>query len=107
MAIAAEPKTPQRARRPPAGVNVLTGDWWNLVDAASVAIVDTEETLSSVNSKLWWEAIQSKYDSLKYNQAWDLVDLLASKNIVGSKWVFKHKRGVDGQIQQCKACLVS
>ena len=36
-----------------------------------------------------------------------MVDLPKSKNIVGSKWVFKHKRGANGQIQRCKARLVA
>ena len=34
---------PRRARRPPDRLNALTGDWWNLIGAASVAIVDEEE----------------------------------------------------------------
>lgn len=38
-----EKARPQRARRPPDRLNVLTGDWWNLMEAASVAAVDTKE----------------------------------------------------------------
>lgn len=100
----------ERARRPPDRLNVLTG---NLVDTTSVAIVETEEptaikeALSFVNCMLWWEPIQSEYDSLKQCQTWDLVDLPSSKNMVGRKWVFKHKWDADGQIQQCKAFLVA
>ena len=63
--------------------------------------------MNSVNSKFWQEAIQDEYDSLLQNQTWELVDLPKSKNIVGSKWVFKHKRGANGQIQRCKARLVA
>ena len=101
---------PHRARRPPDRLNVLTG---NLVDTTSVAIVETEEptaikeALSFVNCMLWWQPIQSEYDSLKQCQTWDLVDLPSSKNMVGRKWVFKHKWDADGQIQQCKAFLVA
>ena len=36
-----------------------------------------------------------------------MVNLHAGKNIVGSKWVFKHKRGADGQFQQYKPRLVA
>ena len=108
-----EDARPQRARIPPDRLNVLTGDWWNLVEAASVAAVDTEEpttieeALNGVNSKLWSEALCSEFNSLKENQTWDLVDLPAGKNIVGSKWVFKHKRGAEGEIPRCKARLVA
>lgn len=95
--------------------DILTdmSDWWSMIDAALVAIVDTEEpatieeALNGVNSKLWRETIQSEHISLKQNKIWDLVDLSAGKNIVGSKWVFKHKRGDGGKIQWCKARLVA
>ena len=77
-------------------------DWWSMIDAALVAVVDTEEpttieeTLSGVNSTLWPEAIQSEHDSQKQNQNRDLVDLPAGKNIVGWKWIFKRKQDADG-----------
>ena len=108
-----EDARPQRARRPPDRLNVLTGDWWNLMEAASVAAVDTEEpktieeALNGMNSKLWSDALSDEFNSLKENQTWDLVDLPAGKNIVGSKWVLKHKRGAEGEITRCKARLVA
>ena len=96
------------------------------MDTASVAIVGEEElttitkALNTVNSKLWKAGIQDEYDSLiqnqtiqdEYdtliqNQTWELVDLPENKNIVGSKWLFKCKRGADGQIEKCKARLVA
>ena len=102
MAINEEAERPQKVRRPFDTLNVLTGDWWNLIDTALVTIIDieetvtTEEALNDVNSKLWREAIQSEYDSLKRNKTRDLVELPTGKNIVESKWVFKHRRGADG-----------
>ena len=113
MAIGKEAKRLQRARGPPDRLNVWTGDSLNLIYAASVGIIDTEkpatieEALNNIDSKLWQEAIQSEYNSLKQNKTCDLADLPAGKNIIGSKWVFKHNRGADGQIQGCKACLVA
>ena len=109
----AEDARPQRARRPADRLKVLTGDWWNLAEAASVAAVDTkepktiEEALNGVNSKLWSDALSDEFNSLKENQTWDLVDLPAGKNIVGSRWVLKHKRGAEGEITRCKARLVA
>ena len=90
MAIEEEAGRPQRAKRPPDRLNVLTDDWWNLIDAALLAIIDTEEpaiieeALNGVNSKLWRETIQSEHISLKQNKIWDLVNLSAGKNIVGT-----------------------
>ena len=104
---------PARARRPADRLNVLTGEWWNLTDISSIAIFEEtepttmEEALSGPNSELWKQAIQSEYDSSKSNGAWYLVDMPANKNLVGSKWVFKHKRGADGKIRQCKTRLVT
>ena len=92
---------------------MITGDWWNFINVASVAIVDSEEpktleeALSGVNSKLWKEAVQSEYNSLKSNGTWELAELPHGRNVIGSKWVFKHKRDADGKIHKCKARLVA
>ena len=44
---------------------------------------------------------------LKTNQTWDLVDLCIDKKAIGTKWVYKFKRKVDGSIDHLKACLVA
>jgi hypothetical protein len=41
------------------------------------------------------------------NQVWDLVDLPPESRAVGSKWVFKLKTDMDGNVQTYKARLVS
>ena len=74
VAIDEEAERPQQARRLPDRLNFLTGNWWNLIDAALVAIVNAEEpttieeALNSINPKLWQEAIQSEYSSVKKNK---------------------------------------
>ena len=104
---------PRRIIRPPERMGVITGDWWDLLDVASAAIVDSEEpttleeALNGVNSNLWKEAVQSEYDSLKSNETWELAELPHGRNAIGSKWVFKHKRDADGKIHKCKARLVA
>ena len=47
--------------------------------------------------------MQSMYD----NQVWDLVELLHECRTVGSKWVFKLKTDMDGNVQTYKARLVA
>ena len=82
------------------------------MEAASVAAVDTEEpktieeALNGVNSKLWSDQLSEQFNSLKENQTWDLFHLPAGKNIVGSRWVLKHKRGSEGEITRCKLVLL-
>jgi hypothetical protein len=45
-------------------------------------------------------------ESLYKNETWDLVKLPSGKNLIGSKWVFKKKMNVAGQVKKFKARLV-
>ncbi|GKC40029.1 retrotransposon protein, putative, ty1-copia subclass [Tanacetum coccineum] len=45
--------------------------------------------------------------SMKDNQVWDLVDLPPNCKTVGSKWLFKNKTDMDGNVHTYKACLVA
>ena len=45
--------------------------------------------------------------SLHKNKAWDLVELLAGRKPIGSKWVFKKKKNLEGKVEKCKARLVA
>jgi len=45
--------------------------------------------------------------SLHKNEAWDLVELLAGRKPIGSKWVFKKKTNVEGKVEKYKAWLVA
>ncbi|GKB69222.1 retrotransposon protein, putative, ty1-copia subclass [Tanacetum coccineum] len=48
-----------------------------------------------------------KMQSMKDNQVWNLVDLPPKCNIFGSKWLFKKKTDMDGNIHTSKARLVA
>eukprot|EP00253_Pinus_taeda_P031962 PITA_31962 len=45
--------------------------------------------------------------SLHKNEAWDLVELPARRKPIGSKWVFKKKKNVEGKVDKFKAWLVA
>ncbi|XP_019053099.1 PREDICTED: uncharacterized protein LOC109114615 [Nelumbo nucifera] len=49
----------------------------------------------------------AKFHAFLQNGTWELVPYDASMNVVGSKWVFKIKRHLDGSIDRYKARLVS
>ena len=104
---------PQRERDAPDRLGAVTGEWWNFVEEASVAVSDIEEpktieeALSGLNSKQWSKATKKEIDSLSKKETWELVDLPSGKNIVGSKWIFKHKRDANGNINRFKARLVA
>ncbi|GKD03244.1 retrotransposon protein, putative, ty1-copia subclass, partial [Tanacetum coccineum] len=53
------------------------------------------------------QTMNAKMQSIKDNKFWKLVDLLPSCKTVGSKWLFKKKTDMDGNIHTYKARLVA
>ncbi|GJT83647.1 retrotransposon protein, putative, ty1-copia subclass [Tanacetum coccineum] len=51
----------------------------------------------------WLEAINIAMQSMKDNQVWVLVDLPPNGRTVGSKWLFKKKADIDGNVHTFKA----
>ncbi|MDM1057574.1 hypothetical protein HX004_17660 [Myroides sp. 1354] len=52
-------------------------------------------------------AMQDEYDSILKNDTWDLAEMPYGKKAIGTKWVYKLKRKVDGSIDRYKARLVA
>ena len=46
-------------------------------------------------------------DSMYSNQVWDLVKAPNDIKLVGCKWVYKRKRGIDGKVETFKAMPVA
>nr|GFB77463.1 putative retrotransposon Ty1-copia subclass protein [Tanacetum cinerariifolium] len=63
--------------------------------------------LSDPESEKWLEAMNVKIQSMKDNQVWSLVDLPSNCKTVRSKWLFKKKTDMDGNIHTYKARLVA
>ena len=51
--------------------------------------------------------MESKLDSMYSNQVWDLVKAPNGIKLVGCKWVYKRKKGIDGKVETFKARLVA
>ncbi|XP_038680941.1 uncharacterized protein LOC119981871 [Tripterygium wilfordii] len=64
-----------------------------------------EEAISDVDADHWLKAIESELESMYSNEVWDLVDIPDGIKPIGSKWVDKRKRGVDGKVETFKARL--
>jgi hypothetical protein len=64
------------------------------------------EVVDSTEGKLWKDAMVKEMESLHKNETWDLVKLPNGINLIGSKWVFKKKINVAGQVEKFKARLV-
>ena len=62
-----------------------------------------KEVVSSEECKLWKNAMVEEMEALEKNEAWDLVELLDGRKLVGSKWVFKKKLNATGKVEKYKA----
>ncbi|GJT95597.1 putative retrotransposon protein [Tanacetum coccineum] len=59
------------------------------------------------DSDKWLAAMNAKMQSMKDNRVWDLVNLPPNGKIVSSKWLFKKKTEMDGNVHTYKARLVA
>ncbi|GJZ74271.1 putative RNA-directed DNA polymerase [Tanacetum coccineum] len=55
----------------------------------------------------WLDAMNAEMQSMKDNQVWHLVVLPPNGKTVGSKWIFKKKTDMDGNVYTYKARLVA
>ena len=62
-----------------------------------------EEAMNDIDVYHWIKAMKSELDSMYSNQVWDLVKAPNDIKPVGCKWVYKRKRGVDGNVETFKA----
>ncbi|GJZ48843.1 retrotransposon protein, putative, ty1-copia subclass [Tanacetum coccineum] len=58
-------------------------------------------------SDKWLDAMNVEMQSMKDNEVWDLVDLPPNRKTVASKWLFKKKTDMDGDVHTYKARLVA
>nr|GEX57014.1 zinc finger, CCHC-type [Tanacetum cinerariifolium]GEX61598.1 zinc finger, CCHC-type [Tanacetum cinerariifolium] len=84
----------------------------SLLDFDEIQREDTQPSDNTIEhqypeSKKWHEAMNVKMQSIKDNQVWILVDLPPDYKTVGSKWLFKKKTDMDGNIHTYKARLVA
>jgi hypothetical protein len=65
------------------------------------------EVVDLVEGKQWKDVMVKEMESLYKNEMWYLVKLPSGRNGFGSKWVFKKKMNVAGQVEKFKALLVA
>lgn len=63
--------------------------------------------IEAAKSENWRTAMDEEIDAVKRNDTWELIDLPQNKNVIGLKWVYKIKYGVDGNITRYKARIVA
>jgi hypothetical protein len=52
------------------------------------------------------EIYERRNDALEMNKTWDLVELSKDMKVVGCKWVYKLKKGVDDKVERYKQRMV-
>nr|GFB25219.1 hypothetical protein [Tanacetum cinerariifolium] len=83
------------------------------IDAAEHELGDLGEpanyktALLDPESEKWLNAMNVKMQSMKDNKVWVLVELPSNGKTVGSKWLFKKKTDMDGNVHIYKARLVA
>lgn len=61
------------------------------------------EAISGGTAKQWESSMQEEVNSLKENNTWDIVDRPKDRAVLTGKWVYKHKRGPNGEIIRYKS----
>ncbi|XP_062089656.1 uncharacterized mitochondrial protein AtMg00820-like [Humulus lupulus] len=63
--------------------------------------------IKSSNSQKWIDAMKEEYKSMQDNKVWELVPLPDDAKPISCKWIFKTKRGANGNVERYKARLVA
>jgi hypothetical protein len=61
------------------------------------------EEVDSIEGKIWKDAMVEDMESFYNNETSDLFKLPSGRNLIISKWVFKKKINVTGQVKKFKA----
>jgi len=59
--------------------------------------------VSGGDAKQWEKSMEDEVNSLTENHTWDLVDRPKDRAVLTGKWVYKHKRGSNGEILRYKS----
>src|SRR5947207_14029587 len=63
--------------------------------------------MSRKDAAQWRKAIEEEIQSIIDNQTWDLSDLPANRQVIGTKWVLKKKRDGNNNVICYKARVVA
>ena len=75
--------------------------------SAFVATFEPKDVRHALSDSSWVDAMHEELENFERNQVWELVEPPPNCHPIGTKWVFKNKRGEDGEIVKNKARLVA
>ncbi|KAL0302429.1 UNVERIFIED_CONTAM: hypothetical protein Sangu_3100500 [Sesamum angustifolium] len=59
--------------------------------------------MSGIDSDKWLEAMKLEMDSMGSNQIWTFIDLPKGVKLVGCKWVYRCKLGIEGELRPSRS----
>ena len=65
------------------------------------------DAMSHKDAAQWRKAMEEEIKSIIDNQTWDLSDLPANRQVIGTKWVLRKKRDGNNNVIRYKACVVA
>ena len=69
--------------------------------------INFRQTMKSLNSKKWVDAMNEEIKSMKNNDIWDLVPLSEGAKPIGCKLIFKIKRDSKDNVKRYKSHFVT
>ena len=78
-----------------------------IVDDGVEDPVSYSAAMASPDANLWQKAMDAEIESMYSNNVWTLVDPPEGVRPIGCKWIYKRKRGPDGNVETFKARLVA
>jgi hypothetical protein len=72
-----------------------------------VSLFEPQDVGHALSDLSWVNAMHEELENFERNQGWTLVDPSRDVNVIGTRWVFKNKRGEDGEVVRNKDHLVA
>jgi len=84
----------------------LSPSYCSLLSSMSSVVIPKNVT-EALDHPGWRQAMIAEMQALESNHTWELVPLPSGKKVVGCRWVYAIKVGLDGQVDRLKARLVA
>ena len=97
----------QRSRRPSSILRDSSFECNVSIESEMFEPSNLKEALLSPHKAKWEEAIHLELEAHQKNGTWELIKGNERQQTIGSKWVFKIKKGSDGTPIKIKARLVA
>ncbi|KAH9671402.1 Integrase catalytic domain-containing protein [Citrus sinensis] len=102
-----EPRRSGRVTRLPARYMLLGETYTAISDEHVQDPTSCNKALIDRNVEFWKKAMNQEMESMYSNKVWELVEAPNGVKLIGCKWIYKRKRGVDRRVETFKARLVA